>query len=242
MPYMPKNKARADVAVALRERHLERAKDAGLTDKDLEILVTHGRNAQAADIDQKKQLAEGSTGITLTAEQIEAVFAGEAKVRVRVPGVIADLREADAERPALFLERLSVERFALREIKIAPDAAPATPTEATALKKVQRVAREDNAARLEGVANYLDIILAPDYEPIVAAFSARRLPREWLAKLAADARSTFDLGKNVRRALEATAREDEAVAAQNQRWAAVRRLVKDAVVGVPELEALYAAC
>jgi hypothetical protein len=73
-------------------------------------------------------------------------------------------------------------------------------------------------------------------------FAEREITREELEQLAADAEAVAEAGRNVRRAAEATAREAAAVAAQNRKWAAIRRLVVVAVRGDAALEAKFAEC
>ena len=68
------------------------------------------------------------------------------------------------------------------------------------------------------------------------------MDRAVLEQLHADAEAQYLLGKNQRKAAEATAREGAAVARQKQKWDANYLMIRAAVQGDPELEKLFAKC
>jgi FtsZ-binding cell division protein ZapB len=76
----------------------------------------------------------------------------------------------------------------------------------------------------------------------VSAFEARSVTRAEIESLASDAETVAETGRNVMQAAEATSREAAAVGAQRRKWQQVRRMVRKAVKGVPELEKKYAEC
>jgi len=241
--YNGKVKARADIAEALQTpKHTALADGLGLSDEDLEVIKTQGRLAEKADADQRSQLADGDAGITIKAGDIEAVLEGEALVRAKLPAVVGDLERAGNKRLALVLKRLSYDRFRIREIKVPAEAAAPTEAEAAELKTLERVAREDHLSQLSGFAKWVDAVRAPGREPIIAAFETRKTSDEALAKLGADALALSKQGRNVRRAVEATEREQAAVEAQLGRWNASKRLIKLAARQDPDLKNLFADC
>jgi hypothetical protein len=109
-----------------------------------------------------------------------------------------------------------------------------------AVKKVERVEREDKLTRLDGLANLVATILTR--EKLVAELTARGLDAAALTALQVDAAASARAGKNTRKAADATAREAEAVRKQKGAWIANRRMIRKAVRGNPELERLFAEC
>jgi hypothetical protein len=96
--------------------------------------------------------------------------------------------------------------------------------------------------RAAGVAAFCRALVKAGREPIVAVFAARGMPKEQLESIAAAAEALAQAGRNVMIAAEATKRETEAVAAQRRKWQQIRRMVRKAVTGIPELEKKYAEC
>lgn len=240
--YNDKVKARTTIAEALQTTYRGIAAQVGLLDDDLAVIVTEGRNAAQADADQQAQRAEQSADISLRAADIAEVLQRETALRALVPAVVGDLERAGASRVALVLQRMSYERFRVRELLPSKDAPPPTDEEVAEIRRFARVPREDHVTRLEGLAAWIDGMRAPGREPIAEALARRGLPAADLEALATLARTLAAQGRNVRQSVEATAREAAAVEAQRSRWNSVRRLVRLAATKDEKLAALLAAC
>ena len=110
------------------------------------------------------------------------------------------------------------------------------------LRRVTRVVREDDLTRLAGLVKWVEAVLESGREPIVRALANRGLSAEALRALADDARAAVAEGPNLRRALEATEREKDAVLAQRARWNSIRKLVRLAAKRDREIATLLAEC
>jgi hypothetical protein len=252
--FTPRVLARASLCASLRDRHLPTAIAAGLHEADLTAIADLGAAAAKADAEQQEQIASASVNRTERKDQKDALFAREDALRDRLPAVTGDLYAAGQSNLARWLERLTFARFRLRELAPAAKAPPAraadpaaltpptTPEDEEEVRRVTRVEREDVPTRAAGVAAFCRALVKPGREPIVAVFAARGMPKEQLESIAAAAEALAQAGRNVMVAAEATKRETEAVAAQRHKWQQIRRMVRKAVTGIPELEKKYAEC
>lgn len=240
--YNDKVKGRTLIAEALQTTYRGIAVQVGLLDEDLAAIATEGRRAEQADAEQQAQRAEQSADISLRAADIAEVLRRETALRALVPAVVGDLERAGASRVALVLQRMSYERFRVRELQPPEGAPPPTEEEAAEIRRFARVPREDHISRLEGLAAWIDGMRAPGREPIVEALARRGLPAANLEALATQARTLAAQGRNVRQSMEATEREAAAVEAQRARWNSVRRLVRLAAAKDEKLAVLLAAC
>lgn len=241
--WTPRVTARAELAEVLSTRFLERATAAGITKGELEAVAKNGRAAEQADRLQKEQLAAGAAGRANQKDVTRALFDREEALRDRLPAVAGELSEgspADREQGA-WLSKLSFARYRFRELHAATST-PADEAAAAEVKAVERVERYDAATHLNGLEAFCQALLKPGREAIVDKLAARGLPRATLESLATDARAVIELGRNVKRSAEATATESEAAHAQLVVWRRIRRMVRKAVNGVPELEGRFAGC
>jgi len=252
--WTPRTTARAELAEMLLGPHAARARAAGLVEADLEALRTHGRKAERADRLQREQLAQINAERTLRKELNQEIGAREDALRDRLPAVIGEL--SDASDPStrelgLWLGNLSFARYRFREITPSPAArqvveeeTPCAKADSTVeeLRSVKRVERADTVTRMRGLEAFCEALLRPGREPIVKVLAQRGLSPDDLRTLADDARHLAELGRNVTRAAEATSIEAEAARAQNIVWRRIRRMLRKAVQGVPELEKKWAEC
>jgi len=107
-----------------------------------------------------------------------------------------------------------------------------------------RVVREDRFSAAQGLAHFTRALLEEERAPIVSAFEPRGFGRERIEKLAVVAEAqlaTINMPGRMT-SPEASRLEAESVAAQKQCWEACRRMLRAAVQGDPELEALWAKC
>lgn len=251
--WTPRTTARAELAEMLLGSHAARARAAGLIEADLETVILHGRKAEQADRLQKEQLAQLNAERTMRKELNQEVSAREDALRDRLPaiiGALSDSNDADARELGLWLSNLSFARYRFREITPSPaarqamdDESPCAPTDAAAeLRAVKRVERADLVTRMRGLEAFCAALLRPGREPIVKLLASRGFSTDDLRSLAEDARQLVEMGRNVSRAAEATSVEAEAARAQNIAWRRLRRMVRKAVQGVPELEKKWAEC
>lgn len=252
--WTPRTKARSELAETLRDRHLDRAQRAGITKRDLDDISMHGRKAEKADEAQKKELALIAAERGAQKDLKESVFEREDSLRDRLPVVIGELWDAKERDSARWLTSVSFARYRFREIRSGEPPAAESATdgvagdcamskkEAEVLRAVQRVERADVPTRAKGLAAFCDALLDPSFEPIGKRLSERGFDRDTLTALSNDARRLSDMGRNVSRAAEATAIEAEAARAQLTTWQRVRRMMRKAVQGVPELEKKWAEC
>jgi len=86
--------------------------------------------------------------------------------------------------------------------------------------------------------------LSPERAPVVDALAKRNFPRTRVEALAKAAKELADNlgGKIALSASSHTELEAVAVAAQNERWQACRRMIAKIAKSDPELAALWAAC
>jgi hypothetical protein len=237
--WTPRVAAQKDLAVALLAK-LERARAAGLREEDLRVLADQGAIAEAADRQQVEELTTHRVPMGARREQLGELAEEERRLRDVVTAVVDDL---EATEPALaqFLARLSFARFRVRELKDAGAAATDDGAgENAEVRSVTLVEREDRLSRTMALGRFCHALLQPGREAIVAAFDARGMTD--LAGLAARAEALAAEGPNVMRAAASTAREAAAVAAQTKKWKAVRRLVRRAVEGDPDLQPKLALC
>jgi hypothetical protein len=110
------------------------------------------------------------------------------------------------------------------------------------VRRLTRVERYDAPKRAAGLGAFCRALLEQGRDPIVAAFEARSLTRAQIESLAADAEAAAEAGRIVMQAAEATSRETAAAGAQRRNGQQVRRMVRKAVEGIPELEKKYAEC
>lgn len=233
--YTPRVGARAELAKALKTK-LSRAIAVGIKESDLDIIAVEGDKAREADREQNEQLADVEANIKARSERDASILERGLHLRDLLPAVIYSLEQAGHRTDATFLGALTFSRFRMRDVP-PPDPALA---DDPAVKKVERVEREDKQTRLAGLANFVATILTRPN--IVAEYAARGVDEAWLEALRADADAAARAGRNVRLAAEATAREAEAVQKQKAVWNANRRLIRKAVKGDPELERLFAEC
>ncbi len=252
--YTPRVSARALLCTLLRDKYMAAAVAAGLTAADLQFVIDKGAEAKKADDEQREQIASVSAERSQRKAEKDALLAREDGLRDRLPAVIGDLRDAGELGHAVWLERLSFARYRFRELApgvssgAASATGPAVPAPASdsaeeeEVRRVTRVEREDVPTRAAGLAAFCRALVKPDRGPVAAAFAARGLSQAEIESIAAAAQAIADAGRNVRTSVEATKRETEAVGAQRRKWQQIKRMVRKAVAGVPELEAKYAEC
>ncbi len=234
--------ARTTLAETLGEaRCAARATQAGLLPADLRRIVEFGRAAETADREQQEKLAERTHERQQLRDLRDHVDELVGALRNRTPAVVLDLATNPETQPlARFLDNLGFDRFRVRTLPAEPaadGAAPAAPV------RVQ-VAREDRLTQAQAAEQFATALSTPERAPIVEAYARRGFSRDTLQTLAAEAGRLAGAYTGATHGLpiEATAREAAAVAAQKQLWTACRRMIRQAVQGEPELEALYAAC
>lgn len=237
-----KVKARTVLAERLQTTHGDLAREVGILPEDLDVIVREGRGAEQADAEQREQEAVQSSAISLRAGGLAMLRERESGLRARIPAVVGDLERGGNTDLALFLRRLSFERFQLREIRPDGDAPAPSEAEAEAVRRVVRVAREDDLTRLDGLVKWIEAVREPGREPIVRALASRGLSGDALSALADDARAAVAAGPNLRRVLEATERETAAVIAQRTRWNSIRKLVRLAAKREAAIATLLADC
>jgi hypothetical protein len=250
--YTPRIANRTALATLIRDKHMARATQVGLTMADLNTLIDSGTAAARADAEQREQLAAGSAQRSERKAEKDALFDREDAMRNRLPAVIADLRASGQPASATlatWLERLTFARYRFRDLPApaavtepATAAEQPTPAELEEIRRVQRVEREDVPTRSTALAAFCRAILKPGREAIVAAFSARGLPRAEIEVLGNDAEALAGAGRNVPLAAEATRRESDAVDTQKAKWEQVRRMMRAAVAGNAELKEKYGVC
>lgn len=232
--------ARAEIAAAIKDNHLDAARSAGLTEEDLDILITQGRIAKEADREQQEELAAIQAQRSNRKLEAADIFRREEQLKARLPAVAWRLNNDD---PALarWLSALSFARYRMRDLPKAKSG-DSSDAEAPEVRKVIRVTREDIPTRLEALASFCTAILQPGRDAIVVELSARALDRAWLEALRDDADALARQGRNVGHGAAATAREVEAVKAQRARWLMVRRMIRDVAQTVPALKVKLAEC
>lgn len=214
----------------------ERAKNAGLKDGDLGVIVSAGEEARAADTEQSAQVADQKSTLVERADRTNEILTRGEELKIRVPAVIDTLLETGHTKEANFLIALAVARYRTRSLPpVDPEVA-----ELPEVKSVKRVEREDRPAQLEGLAKLTKILLTRPL--IVDELASRGRDRAALEQLHTDADAEFQLGRNRLRAAEATKREAAAVARQKTKWDANRAMIRAAVQGDDELEKLFAEC
>lgn len=244
--WTPEVTARAQLAELLRTQYAERAREAGLLLDELEAIADHGRRAHDADNLQKEQLATDAAKRGSQKDLREDVYAREEAFRDRLRPIVGELLAspcAEERRLGVWLSHLSFARYRFREIKKLRTeplgAGGDVGEEATALR---RVLREDMTTRMSGLAAFCEAILECGREPIVRRFDARGMSREAIEGLAEDARKLVRMGPNLKRPVPATMIEAEAVRSQRELWQRIRKLIRKAALGVPELERRWKSC
>lgn len=235
--YTKRVRARTVLTKRLQEDDVRaRAEAEGILVEDLAEVQAAGEEAAAADAEQRAQIAEDDVRRkSRSIDEADILKRGD-KLRNRTPAVVRSLTKAGHLEDARWMTALSYARFRLRALP-APD--PALDEEPE-VKRVKAVEAEDKVSRLSGLAN---LIQAYRTRPnIVAELARRGMDDATLAKLQADAQAAANAGSYARRKAEATQREHDAVARQKAAWDAIRPMIRDAVKGHPELEALYAEC
>lgn len=241
--FTPTILARTTLAQALEAKGEEWLRARKLKLSDVQQLAQHGLAAHQADRDQQEQLAMQSA--SRKARSVNAADVGEREdeLAATLTAVIDDLTNAGQLELARFLARLSFARYRVKVLST--PVSPSAPVDAAVeeeVRAIERVERSDLATRADGLAALCAALLKPGREPIVAELTARGIDAAALEQLKIDATEVAGQGRNTPRPVEATAREREAVTQQRRKWSAVRRLIKRAVEGDPELEALYRPC
>lgn len=239
--YTLKVRARRLLCEALLERP-ERVKAARLKPADLRKVIDTGKAAEEADGRQRAELAAGSAEVTARAGEIAAALSQESELRDVMAAVAEDLADNGNATAATFVKRLSYARFRIRELAPTPADGELPAPDAEKVRKLERVQREDQVARLDGLAGFLGAILEPGREPIVAELVERDFTAAGLTELAAKAKALAEQGRNLVLAAESTGAESTNVVAQAAKWTSIRRLVRKASAGDAELERLLAAC
>jgi hypothetical protein len=256
--WTPRVTARAELAELLLGPHLARAEAAGLSAGELGRLRELGRTAIEANRLQQEQLAEAAVQRTERALSLQDLFAREDALRDRLTAVAGDLTDSGlpTERAlGQWLTDLSFARYRMRMAQPRPSAEAraaaageaggaagddgAAPSE---LRSVVRVERADAVTRLNGLGAFCAALLRPGRERLVELFAARGLSADALLALQTDAQALADLGRNVRLPVDATAAEAEAAGAQRMLWTRLRRMLRKASLGVPELQRKLAEC
>lgn len=238
--WTPEVTARAQLAKLLLTQHPERARAAGLVLAELKFLFERGEEARLADDLQKSQLAMDVAQRGMQKDLREDVYAREEVFMAKLIPVTGSLVEsacAKERQLGEWLSHLSFARYRFRKMK--PEVAEGEEVEKPVVK---RVLRTDMTTRMTGLAAFCEAILEEGREPIIRAFEERTLPRGEIERLASDARRLAKMGPNVKRPVPATLVEAEAVRAQSKLWSQLRKLVQNAVAGVPELERRLRDC
>jgi hypothetical protein len=214
---------------------------AGILESDLQTIIREGRLAEAADAEQKEQLAEGAAIRAGRKSEIDALLVKEQLLRSVAIAVVHDLLPGHPAQ-ARFLRSLSFARFRVRELAQPAGDPDASADDTAEVKAVEWVEREDQMTRARNLGRYCQALLRPGREVVRDQFAARKIDTAMLEQITRDAAAFADAGRNTIKAAEATAREATAVAAQKATWRAVRRLVRVAVRGDRALEAKYTEC
>lgn len=239
--YTPIVGRRTDYVEALRAQP-GRVADAGLLEDDLQELVTHGRAAKEADIEQKAQQAEAKVLRNERAVDAESLDQDEARLRVRLPMVVGDLVKNPAtRRQGQWLAVLTFARYRFRSLAAITEEQPGADTPAL-VTRVERVEKEDAESRFGGLGAFCQVISQPGREAIIERFAARGLDAAWITRVGEDAMLVAKRGRNTLQAAEATAREAAETKAFNLKWNACRQALRDACQGDGELERLWARC
>lgn len=241
--------ARAELAELLRDRYPERAIQVGLTVADLDAIAKHGREAEKANEEQRREMARIAADRGAQKDLRIDVFAREDLLRDRLPAVIRELWQVGDRDSARWITNLSFARYRFRELKPqqAEASQPANPgdgdsKEAQTLRAVQRVERADVPTRARGLAAFCRALLEPEATPVLKRLAERGFSPEDVRSLADDATKLAEMGVNRLRGAEATAVEAAAVRAHLEVWQSARRMIRKAVQGVPELEKKWAEC
>ena len=235
--WTPKVDARVRLAKALKGNQHKRIKVT-----DLDALIQFGEAAKAADQDQRVQLATSSVAVTERSMEASNVVARETELRDVTPAIIADLEAAGRTSDALFLKRLTFARFRQRELAADAGDGAVSEADASAVKAVERVAREDHVSRANGLAAFVATLLSPGREAIAASFAERDVASSELEAIRSAALAVASAGANRLAAAEATERESKAVDAQQKVWSSIRRLLRQAVKEDVTLSQIYAEC
>lgn len=219
----------------------ERMSKAGLLEKDLRALIALGVAAQLADREQKAQLAALEVIRGKRKVDAEELDASEDMLKDRLPLVIDDLEESEdaaKQDEGKWLRALSFKRYRYRDMTEATMVA----VDDALARRVARVERRDASARFDGLAALSAALQAPGHAAILTGLAERGVSAEWLEDVQLDAEAMVAQGRNVKKAAEATAREEEAARGQRLKWAAARRAVRTACAGSDELMLLLADC
>lgn len=219
----------------------ERMRKAGLLRRDLEVIITFGQAAQLADRDQQAQLASLEVLRGKRKVNAETLDEREDELKDRLPLVIVDLEGSDDETKrdlGRWLRAVSFKRYRYRDVADAPEVV----VDEALARRVARVERRDGPTRFDGMAAMCAVLRAPERAFIVEALEERGLSAAWLEDLQLDAEAAAAQGRNVKRAAEATSREEEAARQQRLSWAAARRAIHSACTGSDELLLLLADC
>lgn len=237
--YTPRIGARSELAAMIKSNQLELAKFIGLTEYDLDQIITHGEAAREADRQQQVQLADLQAERTSRSLMAADIFEREEGMRDRLAAVIDALKTT---HPTLadFLAALSFSRYRFRVLPVSAETLADDPE----IKKVERVEREDHITRLTALSQFCTSLLEPGREPIIEALAARALPREAIETLGADAEALAKKGRNLPSAAEATAREAAAVTAQRRHWSLTSKMFRKVVARAndPVLKAKLSEC
>ncbi|AKF09384.1 hypothetical protein [Sandaracinus amylolyticus] len=236
--YTPRIAKRAELARALKARGSAWLRGARLTEADLDEIIRHGDEAKAADREQQAQLAEHHVERAGRARSAADVTEREDDLAATLPAVAHDLQVAGHGEDATFLAKLSFARYRMRTHDVPVE--PTSESEATTIRKIERVERSDVPTRAEGLAALCETLASRPR--IVRALAARGLDASALRALGEDATEVAASGRNSPRAAEATAREAAAVHAQKVKWSALRALIRRACRDDRDLAALLADC
>lgn len=242
--YTKKVGARTETVKELRkEKHADRIKKAGLLDPDLAPIQTHGEDAARYDRLQREQIAAQAADNKELFATRDRVAGEMENVRNRLPAIIGMLDDAEATRKlAAWLAGLS---FSKLRLKVSTREVPEGEAEAPKTETVKEmVERRDWPSWAEANKNFIDAVTEPGREAIVDAFAERGMPRDRLVRISTDcARLTATLGGTGRnKAVEATALEADAVAAQKVAWNRCKRMIRQCVEGDADLEHLFNRC
>jgi hypothetical protein len=236
--------ARTAVAKLILDKHMPAASKVGLTQSDLEAIVTQGLLAAKADAEQQEQLAAAQVRRSGQKDKKDDLFLREDGLRNRLPAVIADLASSTdphARALAPWLDRLSFARYRFRVLDSEPSDSP-TSADEEEVQRVKRVEREDVSSRASALASFCRALTKPGREAIVAALETRGLSRPEIDSMAVDSDAVADAGRNVMQAAEATQREAAAVSAQKAKWTLVRRMIRTLAKADPELRSRLSDC
>lgn len=249
--------ARVKLAKALKAQ-MARSMTFGMVEEDLDEIIQQGEIAEEADLDQRAELAQHKVSRSERSISATKLKEEEDGLRDRLLPVVGDLERAGQRSQGLWLSTVSFARFRIRDLAPAAGEVPAggdaddaaaedahesgTLAEAGDAPQRVRVERQDAMNRFRGLAGFCRALLAPERVAIVARLEARGFSQARLEALGQDAKVLADLGRNLMKAAEATAREAEAAGRQQRRWRECRRMIRKACVGDAELAGLLAAC